>query len=118
MSGTNRGVVLLEVLVALAVLSATGLGLVELVGAGLRSEQDARIREQALANEERVLAALSLLGRADLDRRLGNHRLGEFVVAVERPEAALYRIALADTIAPGVEALVTVVYRREQTRAP
>jgi type II secretory pathway component PulJ len=118
MPGTSRGVALLEVLVALALLSATGLALAELVGAGLHSEQDSRSRERTLATEERALAALSLLGRSDLDRRLGRHRLGEFVVNVDRPEATLYRIALADTIASDVEALVTVVYRREPRNAP
>jgi type II secretory pathway component PulJ len=118
MPGASRGVALLEVLVALAVLSATGLALAELVGAGVRSEEDSRRRERALATEERVLAAIGLLRREDLDRRLGRHRVGEVVVAVERPEATLYRIALADTITPEVEEIVTVVYRREPTRAP
>ena len=113
-----RGVALLEVLVALAILSATGLSLAGLVGADVRAEQESRLREQALSAQGRALTALSLLGRQDLDRRLGRHRLGEFIVNVERPEATLYRIALADTIAPEVEALVTVVYRREPARAP
>jgi type II secretory pathway component PulJ len=118
MPGASRGVALLEVLIALAVLSATGLALAGLVGAGLRSEQESRSRERTLATEERVLAALSLLRREDLDRRLGRYRLGELVVDVERPEATLYRVALADTIAPEVEALVTVVYRAEPAHAP
>jgi len=118
MRRTEAGVVLLEVLVALAVLAASGLTLAGLVSAGLRSEADARVREHTLATEERVLAALTLLGRADLDRRLGRHALAEFVVDVERPEPTLYRIALADTIAPEVEALVTVVYHPEPSDAP
>jgi type II secretory pathway component PulJ len=118
MPGTSRGVALLEVLVALALLSATGLALAELVGAGLRSEQDSRSRERTLATEERVFAALSLLARGDLDRRLGRHRLGEFIVNVERPEPTLYRVALADALAPDVEALVTVVYRRDGAYGP
>jgi hypothetical protein len=111
-------VVLLEVLVALMVLAASGFTLAELVGSGLRSEADARAREGALATEERVFTALCLLGRGDLDRRLGRHRLGEFVTDVGRPERSLYRIALADTIAPEVDALVTVVYRPETTDVP
>lgn len=97
---------------AVAVLAATGLALAELMGAGLRSERDSRSRERTLANEERVLAALSLLRREDFDGRLGRHQLGEFIVNIERPEATLYRIAVADITAPKVEALVTVVYRR------
>ena len=117
MRTARAGVALLEALVALAVLATTGLAIAQLLTAGLRSEQDARERERALAAEERVLAALTLLSRDDLDRYLGRHRLGEFSTNVERPEPTLYRIAIADSVAPEVEALVTVVYRRESAHA-
>ena len=66
-----------------------------------------------MANEDRVLAAMTLLKRVDLDRRIGRHEVGEFVLDVQRPERTLYRIAVAQTSAPQVEDLVTVVYRRE-----
>ncbi len=112
----ERGVALLEVLVALAVLSGTGLSLLQLVSAGLAAERDARERERGLGVETRVLAAFSLLKRADLDRRLGRHPIGDVIADVERPEPTLYRIALAQASAPNVEDLVTVVYRREARR--
>jgi len=116
---TNGGVALLEVLVALAILGTAGVSLVGLLGAGLRGEQDAQERERTLANEDRVLAAMTLLKRADLDRRIGRHDVGEFLVDVQRPEQTLYRIAIAQTSAPQVEDLVTVVYRREiQSASP
>lgn len=118
MPRADRGVALLEVLVALAILSASGLALVGLVSAGLSAVRDARERERTLAAEDRVLAALTLLKREELDRRLGRHSLGEFVVDVERPERMLYRIALAQERSPQVEDLVTVVYRREPGHAP
>jgi len=113
MARAEHGVVLIEVLVALAILAASGLALVGLVSAGLSGEWAARDRERTLAAEERLLTGLTLLNRQDLDRRLGRHRLGEFIVDVERPERTLYRIALAEERAPEVEDLVTVVYRRE-----
>jgi prepilin-type N-terminal cleavage/methylation domain-containing protein len=115
---TDRGMALLEVLVALAILSASGFALVGLVSAGLRGERDARERERTLAAEDRVLTALTLLTREDLDRRLGRHPSGEFVADVERPERTLYRIALAQQESPQVEDLVTVVYRMESGSAP
>ncbi len=118
MRSRNAGVALLEVMVALAILAASGVALAAVASAGLRSEAVARVRERTLATEDRVLAALTLLSRQDLDRRLGRHPLGAFVVDVERPERTLYRLALADTIAPEVEALVTVVYRRDGRSAP
>ncbi|SRR6266545_7700552 len=109
----DRGVVLLEVLVAVAILSASGLALVSVVSTGLRSEWDARERERTLAAEERLHAGLTLLKKSDLDRRLGRHPLGAFVVNVQRPERGLYRIALAQEGSPEAEDLVTVVYRWE-----
>ena len=113
MPRADRGVVLLEVLVALAILSASGMALVGLVSAGLGAEREARARERTLASENRLLTALTLLTREELDRRLGRHPLGEFVVDTERPEPTLYRIALAQARSPQVEDLVTVVYRAE-----
>jgi type II secretory pathway component PulJ len=110
----DRGAALLEVLVALTILTVAGLSLVGLLSAGVRAEQDARERERVLADEERVLAAMTLLTRADLDRRLGRHEVGEFVVDVQRPERTLYRIAIGQPSAAHVEDLVTVVFRRAE----
>jgi prepilin-type N-terminal cleavage/methylation domain-containing protein len=110
---TDRGVALLEVLVALAILSGAGLALLDLVTGGLRAERDARERERVLAVEERVLTALTLLRREDLDRRLGRHPIGELIADIQRPERTLYRIAIAQDRSPQAEDLVTVVYRRE-----
>jgi len=110
---SERGVALLEILVALVILATAGAGLMELVGAGLRGEHEARAREVTLANEERLLAALTLLRRHELDQRLGRRVLGEFIVDVQRPEPTLYRIAVLQQTSPQVEDLVTVLYRAE-----
>lgn len=109
----NRGVVLLEVLVALVVLATAGIALVEMVGAGLRAERDAREREKVLGQEERLLSAYTLLNRSELDQRIGRQPVGEFVVDVQRPERTLYRIAVIQAQSFQVEDLVTVVYRAE-----
>jgi type II secretory pathway pseudopilin PulG len=109
----EHGVVLLEVLVAVVILATAGIGLIELVGSGLRAERDARLRESTLATEERVLSALTLLNRKELDQRIGRRHIGEFIVDVQRPERTLYRIALLQEQSPQVEDLVTVVYRPE-----
>jgi type II secretory pathway component PulJ len=114
----ESGVALLEVLVALVILATAGTALVELVAAGLRSERGGRVREGTIAAEQRVIAAMTLLRREDLDRRLGRRPVGEFFVDVQRPERTLYRIAIAETRAPQVEDLVTVVYRPEAPGVP
>ena len=109
----ERGIALLEVLIALVVLTSVGTGLVAALAAAMRSEHQLRREEALVLAAERVLAAMALLGRADLDRRLGRHPAGEFVVEVQRPERTLYRIAVRESQAPEIEALVTVVYRPE-----
>jgi type II secretory pathway component PulJ len=117
MRATERGVALLEVLAAVAILSVAGLGFVDLVAAGTRAVSLARARERELADEDRLLTAYTLLARTDLDRRIGERHVGPYLLTVARPERTLYRIALARADA-GVEDLVTVVYRPEPARAP
>jgi len=113
MRNGERGATLLEAMVAVAILAAAGISLVAALDAGVRSEQEARRRERSLLAAERVLTATALLTRDDLDRRLGHHPVGEFIVEVQRPDPTLYRIAIAEGRTPEVEALVTVVYRPE-----
>ena len=115
---TDRGVALLETLVALAILSGAGLALLDLVTAGLRAERESRERERVLAVEDRVLTAVTLLTRTELDRRLGRHPIGELIADIQRPERTLYRIALAQQESPQLEDLVTVVYRTELGNVP
>jgi type II secretory pathway pseudopilin PulG len=113
MQRTERGIALLEVLVALAILGAAGAGLVAALGAGIRAGHDLRRRELEMAVADRVLAATALLSRDDLDRRLGRHPVGEVLVEVQRPQPALYRIGIRELRNPELETLVTVVYRPE-----
>ncbi len=115
---SDRGIALLEVLVALAILSGAGFALLDLVTGGLRAEWDARGRERVLVAEQRLLSALTLLKREELDLRLGRHPIGDVVVDIQRPERTLYRIALVQATSPQVEDLVTVLYRRETRNAP
>jgi hypothetical protein len=109
---------LLEVLVAVAVLATAGLAVVATASESVRAIAFAETRERELADEERLLAAYTLLAKADLDGRLGTLDAGRYVVRVERPEAQLYRISVRRTEAPHVEDLVTVVYRAEVRGAP
>jgi type II secretory pathway component PulJ len=113
MPAGNRGIALLEVLVSLAILSTAGAGLVAALAAAVRNEHRLGREEAAMLSADRVLAAMSLLSRADLDRRLGTHPVGDFEVQVQRPRPTLYRIAIAQARAPELEMLVTVVHRPE-----
>lgn len=111
MLSRERGVAILEVIVAVAILGITGVMLIEIVGENMRAFASADAREWELLAEERILASHTLLTRTELDRRLGLRNLGRFVVHVQRPEPSLYRVTVSRATAPDVEDLVTVVYR-------
>jgi len=113
MRSGERGAMLLEAIVALAILSLAGAATVALTSAALRAEREMGEREAVILAADRVLAASALLTRTDLDRRLGRRDIGEFTIEVQRPEPALDRIAVAEARHPAVELLVTVVYRPE-----
>ncbi len=102
---SERGVALLEVLAALAIVGVAALALVELEAAGLRATGVARDRELELADADRLMAAYTLLTRNELDQRLGDRSVGRYLVNVQRAEPDLYRIAIAG--------LTTVVYKPE-----
>jgi len=107
----ERGIALLEVLAAIVILSIAGLSMVELVTQGTATAATARARETEQWDEDRLLAATTLLTRSDLDVRIGTRQVGPYDVTIARPEKTLYRIAIGRSEAPGVEDLVTVVFR-------
>jgi len=107
----NRGAALLEAIVALAIVSIAGLSILELVSASQRQRTRLDEYERLLTGADRVLTAMVLHTRQDLDRRLGTHAVAAFAVNVTRPEETLYRIAVGDSLVPEVELLTTVVYR-------
>ncbi len=113
MRRAERGAVLLEAVIALTILLAAGVSLVSLLAASLASETALARREAEWRDLDRLLAAMSLLTRTDLDRRLGRHSVGPLVAEVQRPEPTLYRLAVRRA---GGQELVTVVYRPDPDR--
>jgi type II secretory pathway component PulJ len=107
---TVNGFVLLEAMIALAILSSAGVVLVGIVNDGLQLESAMRRRETDIRLADRVLTAMSFLGRSDLDRRLGTREVRGLVVDVSRPTATLYRIAVTNPVSQA-PILVTLVYR-------
>jgi hypothetical protein len=95
------------------ILSTAGLALTALLRQAVQAQAALHASEATMDAADRVLAALTLLGRDDLDRRLGRHEVGEFLADIQRPERGLYRIALAESSAPERTLLVTVVYRAD-----
>lgn len=103
------GFSLLEVVIALSVLAIAGLGLVELVAQAIRSGHHALTLERVTTDQDRLLAAWTLLDRRDLESRAGSHVVGPYVVRVTRLDWSLYRIDVGAI--QSVPDLTTVVYR-------
>lgn len=111
MPSGERGLSLLEVLAAVAILGTATLAMTGLVRGQLVASAGLIAREAELADEQRLLAAHSLLQRSELDLRLGGTDIGLYRVTVSRPSRRLYRIAVSRLAAPDHEDLVTVVRR-------
>ena len=107
--------VLLEVLAALTIFAFAAASAIELLSQLSATEQRAHALERTVVDQDRLMAAYSLLARDDLDRRLGPRTVGPYVIEVQRPAVTLYRVTVGDST--GVE-LATLLYRPEATRAP
>ena len=112
-SMSRKGFALLDVLVAIAILSTSALALTAVLRQAVQAQATGTAEESLMDSADRVMVAMSLLGQDDLDLRLGQRPVGEFLVEVQRPERGLYRLALAQATAPERVLLVTVVYRAE-----
>jgi hypothetical protein len=108
--GGESGAVLLEVIVALAIVTAVGVGAVSLTSQSLRSVELALEREAEVQEAGRLLAAVWLWPRADLDRHLGESVQGPYRLRVQRLERRIYTVEIAYPGARG-SLLRTVLFR-------
>jgi len=115
-SDGTRGVALLEVLVALTIFGIAALSTLERLAQLSETQRQSQAREAALADQDRLMTAMSLLTREDLDLRLGRRIVGSLVIEVQRPRATLYRVEVGreDATLPD---LTTLLYRPEPRRA-
>lgn len=111
MPGGRRGAALLEALAALTIATiALSASLNALIYAA--HEQAALSeREEQSSRAGKLLTVYSLLTRDELDQRLGQQLVNSWVMRVQRPEKDLYRIAIATSVSPDHELMVTVLYR-------
>ena len=114
-ASARPGAALLEVIVALTILSVAGLATLS----ASRQAADVVQRAQRADEETRAasafLDAVSLWPRADLDRHLGVRGEGRWHLRVDRPSPTLYRVTLTDTTDARV-LLTTSLYRAETSR--
>jgi type II secretory pathway component PulJ len=108
----RQGAVLLEVIVALAVLAMVGSSAAWMCSEALRAVSHAHAAEAGMRAAERLMVAVSLWPTEDLDRHLGSTRQGPWRLLVLRPRPNLYEVTLTDTVAGGV-LLSTALWRQE-----
>ncbi len=113
----RRGLTLLEVVVALTIVTIAGGALVGRVGGAIRQIRLLDAEEKRIDSAHQVLAGLSQLRRAELDRRIGEYPTSGFIASIQRPDPELYRVALLEPEPAGRTLVVTVLYRpREEPR--
>ena len=110
------GMVLLEAMIALAMLAIGAVSLITLADESLHAVRRADAADAATARASAFLDAVALWPRADLDRHLGDHAEGAWRLRVERPLPTLYTVTLADTM-NGDVVLATSLYRPEDLHA-
>ena len=102
---------LMEVMIAMAILATAGVGYLALTSASMGAMSRAREKERSTTEANALLTAASLWSTIDLDRRLGRRRQGRWLLEIQRGSPLVYSITVRDS-ASGVEVLATSVYRR------
>lgn len=107
----DRGAILIEVLVAVVILSIAALATVRFLATTARTQDRLRARELELRRAEQVLVRTALRTRAELDALAGaSWEVDGLVMRVERVDAGLFRVALAPESAPASEILATLLH--------
>jgi type II secretory pathway component PulJ len=107
-----RGAVLLEAVIALAILASVGGTAAWMASESIRSVGHVHEEENRVRAAARLLTAVSLWPRQDLDRHLGNTSQGSWRLLVDRVGPTLYAVAIVDS-ATGKVTLRSSLFRRE-----
>jgi len=110
------GVALLEVLVALTLLTVAGIAAITLAAESAGAVRRAREADDGMRRASAFLDAVALWTRDDLDRRLGDRPQGPWRLRIDRPVPSVYVATLADS-GTGAEVLRTALYRPESPHA-
>lgn len=93
----RRGVVLLEVMIALVILATAGTAFVSMAAESERALVRARTVEKEMRAANAFMNAVALWPREDLDRHLGDRHQGHWIMRVDRPLEELYEVTLSDS---------------------
>lgn len=116
MSAANApkaGIALMEVIVALILVTVVGVPLLARVGAEARLLVQRIDQEALLRTAEGALAEYASLERTRLEQRLGRRAVGSLDVLLDRPSPTLFRIVVVQPDAGDRALMATHVYRPE-----
>lgn len=108
-SRRRAGAALFEAVVALAILGIIGSAGAMSAFEMTRTVARTQLREELTRSAARLLAAVSLWPRDDLDRHLGTTNQGPMKLWVDRVEPTLYRVTVTHA-ATGVLLLQSAIY--------
>lgn len=110
----RRGAALLEVIVAMTVLSIAGVSALAVASQSAAAISRVREKDAEIRTASALLHSVVLWPREDLDRHLGTRHQGGMLMRVDRPYPELYTIVLLDSLKD--ELLSTDVFRPESLR--
>lgn len=111
-NGRRQGVVLLEALIALALIGTAALSTLALSASDTDAVNRMLVRSDEASEASRFLELVALWTRDELDRRLGTRPQGPYRLRILRPTRAVYTLELLDGRTERLM-LATAVYRPE-----
>jgi len=108
---STGGIALMEVLVAMVLLTMVGVPLLARVGAEARLLIQRSDHESLVRGAEQALAEYAALDRTGLEQRLGRRDSDGLDVLLERPAPTLFRIVVVQPDAGDRELIASYVYR-------
>ncbi len=91
----RRGVALLEAMVAMTIMAIAGTWAVAMANQAADAVRRTRDADTETRRASAFLDAVALWPRDDLDRHLGDHHEGPWLLTVDRPALSLYTIVLS-----------------------
>ena len=114
--GARRGMVLLEAIIALTIISVGGVTAVSLAVSSLEAIDRANRADESSLHASHFLEVVSLWTRADLDRHLGDRAEAAWRLQIARPFPTLYVVSLRDS-ATDRTLFTTSLYRDQGSHA-
>lgn len=94
----RRGLSLIEVIVAMALLGLVGLAWLTLAAQSVASLDRAHARERRLLAASTLLMRVSALPRAELESLAGRRRIGDFTLRVSASSVQRFELAVLDSL--------------------